>query len=183
MRPFSRWMPPRERTSLALRDYVSLGVGGAVVVAGTVFSPAFLGTIVICAIIAIVLALCDQRRLRLLSVQRHGENIGTFARAFDRHSELFDPWGVRAVWDALQPYVDFRGGRMPLRPADDLAAFIRIDPEDLDLDVLPVMAERSGRSLENTEANPFYGRVETVGDLVMFITNQPRRSESGETWL
>ena len=42
-----------------------------------------------------------------------GEDIGTFARAFDRRSEPFDPWVVRATWDALLPYCGF-----PLRPAD-----------------------------------------------------------------
>ena len=183
MRQFSRWMPPPERASLSLRDYISLGVSGTVVIAGFVLSPAFLGSVVICAIIAIVLALYDQRRLRLLSVQRQGEDIGTFARSFDRHSELFDPWVVRAVWEELQPYVAFRGGRMPLRPADDLDTFICIDPEDLEFDVLPTITKRARRSLENMEANPFYGRVETVEDLVMFIANQPRRSESGEVVL
>jgi hypothetical protein len=52
--------------------------------------------------------------------QRPGEDIGTFARAFDRRAEPFDPWVVRATWDALVPYVTHGDWHVPLRPTDRL---------------------------------------------------------------
>jgi hypothetical protein len=38
------------------------------------------------------------------------------------------------------------------------------------------IAYRTGRSIEDWEKNPFYGRAHTVSDLVMFFVNQPRQS-------
>src|SRR4030095_4437057 len=66
----------------------------------------------------------DRYELRL-SKERTGEDIGTFARAFDRRSESFDPWVVRATWEALQPYVSF-----PLRPTDRLVEDLCIADEE-----------------------------------------------------
>jgi hypothetical protein len=79
---------------------------------------------------------------------------------------------VRATWDALVRYVRFRGGHAPLRRTDRLAD-LPIDPDDFD-GVTTEIAERSSHSLDQPESNPHYGRVDTVGDLVKFITCQPR---------
>jgi hypothetical protein len=43
------------------------------------------------------------------------------------------------------------------------------DVEDLIVDV----ALRAGRSLEQTERNPHYGKVRTVFDVVLFVNAQP----------
>jgi hypothetical protein len=114
----------------------------------------------------------SQRRMRGQAATRAGEGIGTFARAFDRHRPDFDPLVVRAVWDALQPYRTFRGGAAPLRPTDELGAFI--DLGDLDSVILDEVAERTGRTLDNLPANPRYGQIKTVADLVEFFWQQPR---------
>jgi len=58
-------------------------------------------------------------------------------------------------------------------PQDDL----RIDPDDIDGEMIEEIAERAGYSLDSTRDNPMYGRVQTVGDLVKFITLQPRRDK------
>jgi hypothetical protein len=113
------------------------------------------------------------RHLSRLAAERAGEDIGTFARAFDRRTEAFDPWVVRATWDALEPYVVFPKGRVPLRPTDRLEEDLHIDPLDIHFDLVQEVAERSGRSLDETESNPLFGHVETVGDFVRFITWQP----------
>ena len=55
----------------------------------------------------------------------------------------------------------------PVR-ADD-----QLDAEDMDFDAVEI-AERAGRSLERVEANPLFGKVVTAGDLVMFLSRQPR---------
>jgi hypothetical protein len=41
-------------------------------------------------------------------------------------------------------------------------------------DLLPEVAGRAGYSLQQPESNPLSGRVQTVRDLVKFITLQPK---------
>jgi hypothetical protein len=117
------------------------------------------------------------RYLRRLAGERTGEDIGTFAHGFDRHAEPFDPWVIRATWDALAPYLVFSEGRVPLRPTDRLEEDLRIDLDDIHFDLLHGVATRSGHSLDDCESNPFYGKVTTVGDFVRFITWQPRTND------
>jgi hypothetical protein len=110
--------------------------------------------------------------MRAQAATRAGEDVGTFAQAFDRHRPDFDPWVVRAVWDALQPYRTFRGGVAPLRATDELEAFI--DLGDLESVILDEVAKRTGRTLDNLSANARYGQVKTVADLVELFWQQPR---------
>jgi hypothetical protein len=49
---------------------------------------------------------------------------------------------------------------------------LKIDPEDLDYDI-EELAEKIGRTSNNIESNPYYGKVITVRDLVYFFNNQP----------
>jgi hypothetical protein len=133
----------------------------ALVIGGAVF-----------ALVAVIGRLGTER-LASQAREREGEDIGTFARAFDRHSPTFDPWVVRAVWDGLSPWTTLRDGRrLPLRPDDDLAVLGCVD-DDLD-DLAEEVTIRTRRSMANPEANPLHGRVRTVGDLVAFVSFQPR---------
>lgn len=172
MKHFSRWMPQfvvaptTTRQKIAPAAIAVLGAGGliwfsAVRVIG-------LGLVVVVAVIL----LYEELRLRRVSAERQGEDIGTFAKAFDRRSPEFDPWVVRAVWDALQPYRSHRGGVAPLRPSDRLTLLMGVD--DIYDVVAPEIAQRAGRSLDNPEANPKYRQVETVADVVQFFWHQPR---------
>ena len=84
MRKFSRWMPPQS----------------AVSVVGWFFF------VLIWAVLWPILLLEHfagplRRHLGQLASDRIGEDIGTFARGFNRRTEPFDPWVVRATWDAL----------------------------------------------------------------------------------
>ena len=63
---------------------------------------------------------------------------------------------------------------MPLRPAGRLWEDLWIGPEDWVDDLLPAVAGRAGYSLPQPESNPLSGRVQTVRDLVKFITLQPK---------
>lgn len=175
MRKFSRWMPPTVRSQL--------GIAGGLVVAGILIAvvaalitwPVPVGLALgILVVFQFVGYFVHNRLLRCLTAKRTGEDIGTFARTFNRRSELFDPWVLRATWDALEPYVVFRGGRLPLRRTDHLVDDLCIDPDDIAPGLFQEVAERSGRSLDQTVTNPFYGQVETVGDFVRFLTLQPR---------
>ncbi|HWM69920.1 MAG TPA: hypothetical protein VNO35_25310 [Steroidobacteraceae bacterium] len=112
-------------------------------------------------------------RLRLLAESRSGESICEFARSFERKE--IDTWVVRAVYEQLQRYL---GGDLPvpIRATDRLKEDLPIDTEDLEMDLMAEISQRAGRSLSNTTANPYYDKVKTVGDLVLFFDAQPKNS-------
>jgi len=104
--------------------------------------------------------------------QRAEENICSFRRSFDLHQ--IDAWIVRAVYEELIELVD-----QPLRASDRLEEDLHIDPEDLE-DVATNVAARAGYDLTDYQQNPFYSKLKTVGDLVMFFTHQRKlRPEGG----
>jgi hypothetical protein len=115
----------------------------------------------------------ERRHLARLAVQRQGESICQFARAFPRRQ--VDTWVLRAVYESLHGYL---GGRLPIRADDRLKQDLRLDDDDLDLDLLEEMARLSGRSLERSADNPWFDRVTSVRDLVLFLDHQPRLSAS-----
>jgi hypothetical protein len=71
---------------------------------------------------------------------------------------------VRAVWDAF--YAGF-----PLRPTDRLSDF-GIDGLELDV-LIDEVAERSAHSLKSL--HEFWEDDVTLGDLVKFVSSQPKR--------
>lgn len=106
-----------------------------------------------------------------LKKQRQGESICTFARAADcRHN---DSWIVRAVYEETKAclprdYVD-----TPLRWEDHFVADLKLEWEDVE-DIAEAVAQRAGYSLEDCSANPLNGKVSTLGELVLFMAQQPR---------
>lgn len=175
MQKFSRWMPPLTKsTSRTAVQWIVLGVVVLALLAIAVNWPIHFALIFGTGfVVSLLINIATNRRLRQLAHERQGEDIGTFARAFDRRTEPFDPWVVRATWEALQPFVTYRGGQMPLRPTDRFDDLC-VDPEELSALILEVVSERTGYSLDQTESNPYYGRIETVGDFVKFVSAQPR---------
>ncbi len=173
MASFSRWMPPSPTPQTAWTGWFILASLGAAAVPSLVRHPGK-AVLVIAALGTYVWSArrSEVRRLRARTAARPGESICTFARGLARTA---DPWIVRAVYDALGPYVTYPDGRMPLRATDSFASDIQMDPDDLE-DIVDRVALRTGRSLQSTEANPYVGRVATVGDLVLFLHEQPRAS-------
>jgi len=110
----------------------------------------------------------ETRRLQALADARAGDTICHFARSFDTRNT--DTWVIRAVHEELQlllaPCVAF-----PIRASDVLLDELRIDSDDLE-DLIVDVAERTGRSLDRAEHNPFFGKVRTVRDLVSFVDAQ-----------
>jgi hypothetical protein len=142
--------------------------------------PCFLLVIVAVAIYSCVDTLRDRRNRRRIVSSRSGDGICTFARAFDcRHT---DTWVLRAVYEELSRFLAVDGQPFPVR-ADDhcYERGLKIDPEDLE-DLASDIAFRAGRSLDGSEKNPFYGKVQTVRDMVAFFENQPHldRADSAE---
>lgn len=108
---------------------------------------------------------------RAIAKARSGESICSFARSFD--CRRVDPWIIRGVYEEF-------AGAFPVRASDSFTDDLWVCDEDLD-DHGHDIAERVGRSMENTEENPMFGKVETVGDLVMFLRHQPSLAAQGCT--
>ena len=113
------------------------------------------------------------RKVVTAAETRREEDIGSFARAFDRRgADPVDPWAIRAVWNALVPLTAARGVTIPLRPSDRVADDLLLDPDDLE-DLIPLLVEQCERAPGNWRTNPYYPRIQTVADLVFFISSQP----------
>jgi hypothetical protein len=123
--------------------------------------------LIIAAVSRVLSAIESHRRLRI-ATRRQAESICSFARSFDCRAT--DTWIIRAVFEELAAYV-----RFPVRPDDRLQDDLMIDSEEL-ADIAEAVAQRSGRPLEECGANPLYGKVRTVRELVEFFVHQPRRS-------
>lgn len=113
----------------------------------------------------------QRTQLAQLAATRPDESICQFARSFDTGS--VDTWVIRAVYETLQHELAYAHSAFPLRASDTLQELF-CDPDDLDMAVAPEVGRRAGRSLNDTEANPYYGKVHSVTDLVMFFNAQPR---------
>jgi len=172
---FSRWMAsrPLQRRPWGALFVTALFVAGL----GYVLLTHPVATLAVVAAFAVMCALADRKRARqasLLLEQRVGEDIGSFAHAFDRrHCPPPDPWAIRAVWNALLPLTETRGRPIPLRPADRFDD-LYIDPDDVE-DLLESLVEQCERVPGNWAANPYSAKVDTVGSLVHFISAQPLR--------
>ncbi len=112
-----------------------------------------------------------RRRMRALAAERDGESICQFARSLPYRQ--LDTSVIRLVYEAMQSEIAVPNLAVPIRASDGCTDTLEIDPEDLEYLVVD-LADRSGRSLDGCEQNPFYGRVHTVGDLVHFLCAQPR---------
>jgi hypothetical protein len=103
---------------------------------------------------------------------RRGESICAFARSFDARE--VDTWVIRAVYEEIQSELADAAPNFPVRASDLLLEDLLEDSDDLDMSVVPKVAKRTGRSLDEHLENPHFGKVRSVGDLVLFINAQPR---------
>lgn len=169
-------MPPFERRSSPVGAWL-LVAGLAAAVAHLVLTRpvAFLavsGTLAVLVLLAHRHGRRERRQLRALASAREGHTICEFARDFNARE--VDTWVVRAVYEQLQGHLADAHSSFPLRADDRLKEDLRLDDEDLDMDIVQEIACRTGRSLDASASNPYFGRVRTVRDLVLFFQNQPR---------
>ena len=108
-----------------------------------------------------------------LMAQRAGENICTFRRAFDLRE--VDPWIVRAVHEEVREVMSIGMGKVdyPIRASDRLVDDLLLEIEDVE-DIAETVAARAGYDFTDIQTNPLFGKVFTVGELVMFFTHQRR---------
>jgi hypothetical protein len=115
----------------------------------------------------------EKHRFNAIASCRGSESICTFAKSFN--ARQIDTWIIRAAHQELQRFLHCYVARFPVRASDTFHTDLRMDCDDVE-DILRDIADRVGRSLDITENNPYYGKVETVSDLVLFINAQPRTS-------
>ncbi len=113
----------------------------------------------------------QNRRLKKLASKRVGEDIGTFARSFD-HRKI-DTWVIRAVHEEMLAYMTFLDGVCPIRASDKVLEVLRMEEDDIE-DIIEIVLQRTGHTNENMEENPYYGKIETIKDLVLFLDAQPK---------
>jgi hypothetical protein len=111
-----------------------------------------------------------KRHLAALARQRAGETICEFTRSFDARQT--DTSVIRAVYEQLQQQLRWAYPEFPLRATDRLVEDLRLDPDDIDMDLLSDVAGRTGRSIRTTKQNPYFGKVKTAHDLVGFFCAQ-----------
>lgn len=177
MKRASRFMPKPIRKPPTLVGWIFL-----IAFAAWLLYVLWMYPIVTSASIAVLVALTWLHRrsirnhLRATAASRPGESICTFSREVDcRH---LDTWIVRAVYEEIQEHLAADCAKFPLRWTDRLNEDLRIDPDALDEELAIDIAQRTGRSLEETERNPLFGDVKTVRDLVLFFQAQPQLPEA-----
>jgi len=113
----------------------------------------------------------ENKHLQELAKDRTKDTICSFVRSFDYRK--LDTKVIRAVYEVLQLFLPNEPRPFPIRAKDNLFDDLKLDEDDLDLDIVAAVAHRTGRSLDNFEDNPFYEKVLTPYDLVMFFNMQP----------
>jgi hypothetical protein len=111
----------------------------------------------------------DWFRFRRLAKERAGESICQFARSFKRRE--VEPSVIRACWNGFQKVATVKN--FPVRTSDSIAWLYGIENDELD-EFFEDLAAQTGRSIKNTEVNPFHSKVESVGDFVLFLNAQPK---------
>jgi hypothetical protein len=167
---FSRWMPRTKSPSAAWRWGGFLTLVAVALWFLIHYSPWVPAGTAIAIVLLYVMNRGRAARLRALAAERQGESICTFARAYARGDR--DPFVLRAVYEELAPYLTVGGNAIPLRPSDSLEQDLQVDGEELEF-LARDLATRSGRTLTDSQDNPYHGRVKTIGDLVAFLRAQP----------
>lgn len=113
-------------------------------------------------------------------IQKHYENllssrsslsICEFSCEFNCHE--IDTWVIRATYEQVQGALWFKE-KIPIKVSDRLKEDLLLDDDVLDLDLAEQISQRTGRTLKNCESNPYFGKVKTVKDLVLFFNYQEK---------
>ena len=149
----------------------------AIAVVIVIYQPWYLLVIAGIALLVIVWSAIDQPKVEShfqnLCKERSGLSICEFAREFD--PKVVDTWIIRAVYEQLQAALPTKQN-VPIKASDSLFDTLMLDEDDLDLDLVEEIAQRTSRSLEGYESNPYYGKITTARNLVLFFNHQVRAS-------
>jgi hypothetical protein len=178
MRLPSRFIPPRVSPRLGwsgLLLLVALLVGFVYFIYLSSRSGRYITAAMVCSVLGYAWAVNKRtkRRFELLAGSRDGDSICEFARCFDTRAT--DTRIIRAAHQELQTVLQSYIRDFPVRASDSLLVDLELDLDDVE-DLLQDIARRSSRSLGKTEENPYYGQLNTVEDLVLFVNAQPKTS-------
>ena len=138
-----------------------------------IYQPIYLAIIAGIALVALAWSKFEEPKIERyfakLREERKGLSICEFAREFD--SRAVDTWVIRAVYEQLQAVLATRQN-VPIKASDNLFDTLKLDEDDLNLDLVEEIAQRTGRSTENFQSNPYYGKVITARNLVLFFNHQ-----------
>lgn len=121
---------------------------------------------------AVVYAIANHFKLKKLSLERGDPNICEYARSFDYR--VVDTKIIREVWNEVQHNLGNQNGKaFPIKADDLFEETYNIDSDDLD-DIYWKVADRLGIGTLKPEENPFFNKVISVRNLVMFLHHQPK---------
>lgn len=170
MKPASRFMPkfePKKANKFASFCLIFL------VIAILIYKPIYIAFIALLALLVITWSKFEQPKIdkyfEKLCEERRGLCICEFAKEFD--AKTVDTWIIRATYEQLQAALPTKH-TVPVKASDNLLDVLKLDEDDLDLDLVEEIAQRTGRSLWNYENNPYYGKVTTARNLVLFFNHQ-----------
>lgn len=170
MKQASRFMPKYEPKAANKPALIGLSLLAAAIV---VYQPIFLAIVAGIALLALAWSKFEEPKIEKyfaeLCEERKDLSICNFAREFD--SRAVDTWVIRAVYEQLQAALATKQN-VPIKASDNLFATLKLDEDDFDLDLVEEIAQRTGRSIENFESNPYYGKVTTARNLVLFFNHQ-----------
>lgn len=177
MKKASRFMPkyePRRASKLAL--FALLPIAVAVFIYQPWYLLAFVGLVSCIMAWGAIEQPKVERHFQQLRKARCGLSICEFARAFDL--KVVDTWVIRAVYEQLQAALPTEE-KVPIKATDSLYDTLMLDEDDLELSLIEEIAQRTNRSLEGYESNPYYGKVTTAKNLVLFFNHQSYASPRG----
>ena len=118
-----------------------------------------------------------EKRL-MMAAKREGCDIGTFAKSFDYRK--IDTWIIRAVYEELHKFVSTKKIQLPILATDHLKEDLNIDEDMLDDIIMEKIAQRTGRTFEDCEKNPYFDNLNTVSDLVGYFNYQPLENKDAQ---
>ncbi len=156
-------------------SYIGMVIFFLTLIAAAIYSTSFLVILTTIIVAAVVLVYANQpkyeKHFKKLLKTRKDKSICEFAKEFDRKS--VDTWIIRATYEQVQNALDLKYA-FPLIGSDRLIDDLLLDGDDIDLDLVEEISQRTNRTLEDIESNPLMGKVYTVKDLVLFFNHQPQ---------
>ena len=105
-----------------------------------------------------------------LMEQRKGVSVCDFSREFN--GQEVDTWLVHTIYELVQQLISTEH-RVPILATDHLFYDLLLEDDDLDLAFAKQVSLRTNRCLVNYKSNPYFGKVTTVRNLVLFFAHQP----------
>ncbi|MEY4589734.1 MAG: hypothetical protein RL497_1810 [Pseudomonadota bacterium] len=170
MKPASRFMPkcPAKIANKLVLFFVTVLLTAILILQPMLFAFLAAATLLIGTMVHFE-NIKTKRYFDTLFEERKHLSIGQFAQEFD--ARTIDTRIIRAVYEEIQAILPTQH-KIPIKASDNLLNIFKLDADDLDLDLAPAIAHRTGRSFENNKNNPLYGKVVTVRDLVLFFNYQ-----------